>query len=348
MKKAHSFSLGLLAFATASGFAQETPLRLPPGPPAQPEKTVVFIASDYKNGGPMGVYRGFEEAAQKLGWQVRVEDGGGKKAAQAALLSKAIASRAQGIIIGGFDPNDFVNELAAARRNHVVLVGWHAAKDAGPTKDLFVNISTRPVDVAELAVDYVIRDAMTRHKPVGAVIFNDNQYAVANAKTDAMKKALETCAGYKGCKLLSIENIPISDAAQAIPAAVPKLAAAHGTEWTYSLAINDAYFDEINYPLVASKRTDIINVSAGDGSTKALGRIGAGVSRQAATIAEPIKLQGYQLADELNRAFAGAPPSGFQSKPILVTADLLKKTGSKGIEADLSFEAAYSAIWARK
>jgi ribose transport system substrate-binding protein len=180
---------------------------------------------------------------------------------------------------------------------------------------------------------------------VGVVIFNDNQFAVANAKTEAMRKGIEACQGYRGCRVLSVENIPISEAARAIPAAVPRLVSQYGMAWTYSLAINDAYFDEINYPLATLKRTDIVHVSAGDGSSKALGRIGAGVSQQAATVAEPIRLQGFQLADELNRAFAGAPPSGFQSAPILVTAERLKAAGAMGIEADAGSEAAYEAIW---
>jgi len=88
--------------------------------------------------------------------------------------------------------------------------------------------------------------------------------------------------------------------------------------------------------------------SAGDGSSKALGRIGSGVSQQVATVAEPLKMQGYQLADELNRALAGAPPSGFQTRPILVTSELLRATGNRGIEATSGFESAYSAIWSGK
>ena len=87
---------------------------------------------------------------------------------------------------------------------------------------------------------------------------------------------------------------------------------------------------------------------AGDGSAKALGRIGAGVSQQVATVAEPLKLQGYQLADELSRAFAGAAPSGFQAQPILVTTELLRLTGTRGVDASLGFEAAYGAIWSGK
>jgi ribose transport system substrate-binding protein len=337
-----------VSLVAASALAQGPLQTPPPGPAAQPAKTVVFIASDFKNGGVMGVYRGFEDATQKLGWQIRLEDGAGQKATQAARLAQAIAARPHGIVFGGFEPDDFMEQVAGARKSRIVLLGWHAAKEPGPTKELFVNVSTRPVDVAKMAADFVIQDAAAAQRPVGVVIFNDNQYAVANAKTGAMGKTIQACAGYAGCKLLSVENVLISDAATAMPVLVPKLAAVHGAAWTYSLAINDVYFDEINYPLLLAKRTDIHNVSAGDGSIKALGRIAAGVSQQVATVAEPLKLQGYQLADEFNRAFAAAPPSGFQSMPILVTTELLKATGNGGIESTLGFEAAYVAIWARK
>ena len=349
MRRAMRFFLGcLITVAIRSGWGLESHPAPPPGPSGQPGKTVVFIASDYKNGGVMGAYRGFEEAARKLGWQVRLQDGQGKRIVQATLLSQAVVGRPDGIVFGGFDPQDFIDHIAAARRRGIALVGWHAGKEPGPTSELFVNVTTRPADVAQLAVDYVLRDAIANRKPVGVVIFNDNQFAVANAKTEAMKKGIEACPGYRGCKVLAVENVPISDAAVAMPAVVPRLASVFGNAWTYSLAINDAYFDEINYPLIAVKRLDMVNVSAGDGSSKALSRIGAGVSRQAATVAEPIRLQGYQLADELNRAFAGAPPSGFQARPILVTPELLKSTGNKGIEADLGFEAAYERIWSKK
>lgn len=336
------------ALLAVSALAQSPFQTLPPGPPAQSGKTVAFIASDYRNGGVMGVYRGFEEAAQKLGWQVRLEDGRGQKTIQAALLTKVLATRPDGLVFGGFEPDDFADQIAQAKHNKTILLGWHAAQDPGPTKHLFVNVSTSPADVARLAAEFVIQDARARQRAVGVVIFNDNQYAVANAKTEAMKKTILACPGYQGCKVLAVENVLISQAAAAMPAVVPKLVAAHGAAWTYSLAINDVYFDEINYPLLLVKRTDILNVSAGDGSTKALGRIGAGISQQVATVAEPLKMQGYQLADELNRALAGAPPSGFQSKPILVTTGLIKATGSLGIEATLGFEAAYASIWGRK
>ena len=348
MTKRHRIFVACCALVAASALAQGALPTPPAGPLAQPAKNVVFIASDFKNGGVMGVYRGFEEASKKLGWQIRLEDGRGQRATQAALLTQVLAARPHGLVFGGFEPDDFAEQVALAKQRRIILLGWHAAQDPGPSKDLFVNVSTRPVDVAALAAEYVIQHARARQRPVGVVIFNDHQYAVANAKTEAMKKTIQACPGYQGCEVLAVENVLISQAATAMPVLVPKLLAAHGAAWTYSLAINDVYFDEINYPLLLAKRADILNVSAGDGSTKALGRIGAGVSQQVATVAEPLKMQGYQLADELNRALAGVPPSGFQSQPILVTTELLKASGSGGIEASLGFEAAYSAIWTGK
>jgi len=341
--------LPLIATLLAFHASAQEPWKGPPrGPVAQANKTVVFIASDYKNGGVIGVYRGFEQATAELGWTLTMLDGGGTKDKQAALLAKVVASRPDGIVFGGFDPDHFANHVAAAKRAKIVLVGWHAAKDPGPTKNLFVNVATYSVDVAKIAAEFVIRDAIANKKSVGVVIFNDNQYAVANAKTAAMKKTVEACQGHKACKVLAVENVLISDAANAIPSLVPKLNATHGAAWTYSLAINDVYFDFINYPLITAQRTDILNISAGDGSNKAFGRIGAGISQQAATVAEPLKMQGYQLADELNRAFAGEGPSGYVSKPILVTTKLLKETSEADIESKLGFEAAYSALWYKK
>ena len=51
----------------------------------------------------------------------------------------------------------------------------------------------------------------------------------------------------------------------------------------------------------------LFNISAGDGSTSAYQRIDSN-QYQYATIPEPLNLQGWQLIDELNRAFAGTKP----------------------------------------
>ena len=59
-------------------------------------------------------------------------------------------------------------------------------------------------------------------------------------------------------------------------------------------------------------------MAAGDGDAAEFKRV-RGEDYQAATVAEPLYLQGWQLVDELNRSLAGQPASGFLAEPGLVT-----------------------------
>jgi ribose transport system substrate-binding protein len=310
------------------------------GPLAQQGKKIVFISQDLRNGGITVVYRGFYMATLELGWDVAVVDGKGDPAVIRDKVEEAIRTQPDAIVFGGFQPDGtLANLIAAAKKKKIVLAGWHAAEEPGPTGDLFVNIATGSSSVVDMTVNYMIQTARGN---IGVIIFNDNRFAVANAKTKKMRELIAQCGR---CKLLSVENIPISDADKEVPKIVPYLDKTWGKQWTHTLAINDRYFDVINHPLDQVNRPDIRNIAAGDGSHIALGRIRDGRSQQIATVAEPPGIQGWQLADELNRAFAGKPPSGYVSKPILATTELLQRLGSTDVDAGIPYREAYKAIW---
>ncbi len=309
------------------------------GPKSQTGKRITFISQDFKNGGITAAYRGFFTASQALGWSVQVIDGKNDGAVISLALAEAIRTQQHAIVVGGFDASQYAEALASARSKHIVVAGWHAAGEPGPTKDLFVNISSASIDVATIAADYTIHSEPGK---IGVVIFNDERFAVANAKTLAIKKIIDACVR---CTVLAVENISISKVRTLIPEIVPKLNHAYGKAWTHTLAINDVYFDAINVPLVMIKRSDIRNISAGDGSSVALSRIRSNASQQVATVAEASQLQGWQLADELNRAFAGQAPSGYVSKPILVTGKRLQDLHGAEIDSDIPYKRAYLKIW---
>ncbi|BBF84658.1 ribose ABC transporter, periplasmic ribose-binding protein [Aquitalea magnusonii] len=310
------------------------------GPARQPgHYLVTYIAQDLRNGGIGGNYRAFASAARLLGWQIQVLDAQGDNLLLRKAFASAIASRSNGIILGGFEAASLSAELAQAQRAHIVLVGWHAAARPGVVPGLFYNISTDPQEVARSAANHVIQQS---RGSAGVVIFNDARFDIANSKTRYMQEQIQRCSG---CKLLAIENIPINSANQRMEGIVRQLNQRYGRQWTHTLAINDVYFDEMNYPLLHAGRADIRNISAGDGSSKAITRIRAGLSQQVATVAEPLGVQGWQLADEMNRAFANAKPSGYVSKPILLTRQLLQQLGNQEIDAGLPYQQAYRAIW---
>jgi ribose transport system substrate-binding protein len=309
-------------------------------PPSAGSKRVVFLAEDFRNGGITAVFRGFEEACRELDWTLSIVDGGGDKATIRRLFDEALRGGADAIVLGGFDESDIADRLAIAARRPPVLVGWHASSRIGPTPSLFANVSTDPATVADMAAAFVTEAAGAR--AAGVVIINDSRFDIANAKTQRMREALSRCAR---CELLAIEDIPISSAAKAVPAALERLQRRFGARWTHVLAINDVYMDSMHFPLQSLGRPDIVSIAAGDGSHTALSRIRSGRSQQLATIAEPTGQQGWQLADELWRAFTNQPPSGHVARPIAVTTEFLKKLGPHEVVDARPYRAEYRQQW---
>jgi ribose transport system substrate-binding protein len=324
---------GLIACSAGSAWGQVEP-------PAEGPRRVIFLAQDFRNGGITAVYRGFEEACRELGWTLRVINGGGDAATVRRLFDEAWQSGVDGIVLGGFDEADIVDRLTAPSRHAPVLVGWHASSRIGATAHLFANVSTDPAVVADMAAAFATQSSGTH---TGVVIFNDSRFDIANFKTARMRDALARCGK---CELLSIEDLPISAASKDMPAALERLQLRYGARWTHVLAINDVYIDSMYFPLAALGRRDVVAISAGDGSRTALSRIRSGRSQQLATVAEPTALQGWQLADELRRAFTGLPPSGVIAKPIAVTNELMLELGQQDIDATLPFRAEYRQQWA--
>ena len=309
------------------------------GPMRQAGKSVVYIAFDFRNGGISGAYRGLQEAARILGWRFTAVDAKGDGARLQPLFDDVLAQHPNAIILGGFGPELVQKQVEQAWAGKIVLAGWHAASLPGPAPGLFVNVTTDPAVVALSAARAIIDSTEER---IGIVLFNDSQFSVANLKMAVMKKAI---AGCDRCEILAVEDIPIARADELVETAVKADNAKFGHRWTHCLAINDIYFDNMNHALHAIGREDITGVAAGDGSARALGRIRSGRSRQLASVAEPLTLQGWQLADELNRAFAGAPPSGYVSSPIVVNEPLLSRLGDSPVDSTLPFKDRYQAIW---
>ena len=70
-----------------------------------------------------------------------------------------------------------------------------------------------------------------------------------------MREALSRCAN---CELLAVEDLPISNAAKDVPAALERLHRQFGKRWTHVLAINDIYLDSMHFPLQGLGRRDIV------------------------------------------------------------------------------------------
>lgn len=317
------------------------------GPKAVAGKTIVFVAADMKNGGILGVSKGVEEAGKAIGWTVRVIDGQGSVSGRTAALNQAMALKPSGIVVGGFDTTEQKTGFAAAAKAGIPLVGWNAGPKPGPDAagGLFANVTTTADDISEAAALWAVADSGGK---AGVVIFTDSQYSIAVYKAKAMEAVIKKCGG---CTVLSYEDSPIADSATRMPTLTTTLLQKFGDKWTHSLAINDLYFDFMGSSLkAAGKKGDGSPkaVSAGDGSEAAYQRIRA-KNYQGATVPGPLNMQGWQVVDELNRAFAKAPWSGYVPGVHLVTSENVNRDGgSKNIyDPENGYRDQYQRIWGK-
>ena len=310
------------------------------GPTAVPGKTIVYVAQTMTNPGVAGAAQGVRNAAAVIGWNVRVIDGGGTPAGIQAAMSEAVTLKPAGIVIGGFDPNSTSQQVSRANAAGIPLIGWHAVATPGPSKKprLFTNVTTRVDDVSAISARWIIAHS---NGHAGVVIITDASILFARSKSEVIKKELATCAGVK---LLAYENIPIPDASNRTPREISSLLSRFQGRWTHSAAINDLYFADAAPAFRAAGKPGSgppFNIGAGDGDPSAFQRINS-KQYQAATVPEPLNLQGWQIVDEFNRAFSGRPASGYVAPVHITTA--ANSHGATSWDPS-GYRAAYRKIW---
>ncbi|MEV0521496.1 substrate-binding domain-containing protein, partial [Nonomuraea sp. NPDC050405] len=310
------------------------------GPRAVPGRSIVYVAATMTNPGVAGTASAVTAAARSIGWKVRVIDGQGTPAGVRTAFGQAIALRPSGIVIGGFDPGSVAQQVRQADQAGITLVGWHATRSPGPSTNprLFANVTTRVEDVARLSAYWIIARS---GGGAGVVLFTDSSIPFAEYKARLIERTLLGCSGVT---LLARENIPLPDAGTRTAQEASSLLSRHGDRWTYSAAINDLYFADAAPALRAAGLPGggaPYAIGAGDGDPSAFERIRAR-QYQAATVPEPLGAQGHQIVDELNRAFAGAPPSGYVPPVHLTTA---ANVGAATSWDPPGYRAAYERIW---
>ena len=316
------------------------------GPTSAPKpdsgKKIVFLSGDEQNdiSHLYGVY--IKEAGAKLGWDVTVIDGKGSPTSWLAGMNQAIALKPDGIAMFA-DAASLQDPIKAGVSQGIKFVGLHAAGLPGPQPDLnlFVNIQEDPREIGKAEADWAIADS---NGTARVVILSHNEYAIAEVKSMATKAEIERCAG---CKVLDYVNSPASEAAQRQPQLTTSWVQRFGLP-LYATSVGDNDWD-FAVPVLRSGGVapDQAKLIAADGNRSAYDRIRKGDQYQVVTVSEPIELQAWQAVDELNRAFHGAPPSGFVQPPFLVTKDNIHAEGGdqNTFIPSNDYKKHYLAIW---
>ena len=315
------------------------------GPKAAKDKSIVYVSLTQNSSGNANSARGAEEAAGVLGWKFTLMDGKGTATGGADALAQAIALKPDAIILGSVSIENNKTLIQQANDAGIVVIGWHATDKPGPVADpkVFTNVGTDPWDIAYTAGEYAVVDS---NGTAQAEVISDRQYPIVVTKSDGIEKAIAECSG---CKLLSEDNAPFGEVPQRTPGLISSLLQRFGGNLGYILTFNEVYFD-FAVPTLKAAGIDPSApphlVAAGDGSESAYQRIRNG-QYQVATVPEPAVMHGWQLVDELNRAFNGEGPSGFVTKVHLVTKDNVDADGGdkNRFEPSNNYREHYKEIW---
>ncbi len=315
------------------------------GPAAQPDRSIVYVSADQRNGGAAGVGAGVEEAALAMGWEFTIIDGQGTVTGQNAAFSQAIALQPDGIVLGASDATVLQTLVQQAAQQGITVVGWHSAAQPGPQPalNLFSNITSDPVETASVTANYVIAET---NGEAQVAILTDSQYQIAIEKSETMRDEIERCPN---CTILAYDDTPLAEVSTRMSPLTTSYLQRFGNDIDWILGINDLYFD---FAAPALRAAGIPPsgppqfVSAGDGSVSAYERVRAG-DYQAATIPEPLNLHGWQVVDELNRAFAGEAASGYVTPVHLVTQENIEFDGGPQniFDPDNGYRDQYTMIW---
>lgn len=315
------------------------------GPKATRGKKIIVVASDLTNTGVLTVSQAIQQAAKVIGWKVDVLNGQGTTSGIEAALNSAIADKPSGIVDDGADITTIAGLLREASKAGEKVVAWNGGPVPGAVRSagVFYNVAVSAGLISKIAADYAIASSRGR---ANVVIFTDNEFAVAEAKANDMRADVKACTS---CRVIAYENTPIAQTATRVPPLTTALRSRFGTKWTYSLAINDNYYEAMGSALAESgvQPNDApVNISAGDGSPDAFQRIRTG-RYQAATVAAPLNLQGWQVVDEMNRGFARQKPDNFVASPrLIIKADIAYDGGPQDTYIpDNHYQERYKHIW---
>lgn len=311
------------------------------GPTLQKKKKIVYVARDYSDAGTAGVYNGMREALVGTAWQVLFIDCRGYCQGP-RIVKQALDMGAEGIVLAGVEIADMGDGLSEAKKAGVPVVGWHAGIKAGPMPGLFTNITNDPKEAAQIAALFGVTEANNK---AGIVIITDMSHSYSAAKSNALIETLKQC---EVCKILSVEDMPLLEMRKKFTPAIEGLVKRHGNKWTHVVAVNDVYFDMLERPdvkkLIAAN--NLRGIAAGDGSATAYKRIRQNTF-QIGSVPEPVNMQGWQIVDELNRAFSKVGPSGMATPIHLVSKQNLGYDGGNKDMFDPAndYREKYNSYW---
>ncbi|SMH32769.1 sugar ABC transporter substrate-binding protein [Mesorhizobium australicum] len=310
-----------------------------PGPTeavkAEGSKNIYVITCASQGIGCVRAANGVVEAGAVLGWDVRVIDGRGDPAAWNAGILSAVTAKADGIVLAAVPPMLVGDALAQAKAAGISVVSVFNPK---PEQADSVFAYVRPDHVAQgaLAADWVEADSGGTAK---IILVEDPIFPELVQRGAGFRESIASCGG---CEIVEAVESTLATMAQRLPGAVAA-ALSRRPDANYVIAPFDSNGFFANEGVRQAGRIGAVRVGSYEGDPQTIAAIRNG--EYAMTIADPAEWMGWQAADELVRAFAGAAPANVTVVDRLVDKDNAPTT--EGWLGDLDYKAEFRKLWGK-
>jgi ribose transport system substrate-binding protein len=326
------------------------------GPAAVRGKTVWFISCGENFEACHTMSASFTEAAQKLGWHVKVVDSKYQAATANNAIGQAIAARADGIVTAAFDCPQIKSGLLAARSAGVPVVNYAALdcddKSFGGGQPLFTATlntmgSTNTRDYYAERGRYNARFLSAKlaergaRNPTVLVVKNVDQVIHAVGWSAFDKEMATACPR---CKLVpvtwNVTGFP-NPATQIVKTALTAHPEAAAVAYDSDSFMSGGFASAIRQ----SGRGNLV-VCCGDGQVTGTQLIREGVVTATSLI--PYEYDVWATADTLNRIFSGAKPAALPNQGGgFVYVDARHHLPAKGaaIAVPVDFKTVRERVW---
>lgn len=325
--------------AVAAAEAKQTTKPPTTGPPIQPAKSVVLIPCGAQFEGCNNPIEAAKEAAEKIGWKVTVINPEGDPTKYSSSIRQAVASGADGIMLGAIDADVASAAIKEAKRAGVAVV-----VDLGVDPENIVDAVVPEEKIFESG-GYAMGGAMYLHNEDSAKIgyVTAREFGIIRAEQKGTEQFIADCEAAGGdCEDVAVENVTSSNVeAEGAQTTINMMRANTSINSVWSNA--DATTQIIAPPAESAGVTENSILGSFNANAANLNAIAAGSGWQKYDAGASEVWVGYACIDALNRAFAGEPQVDEGVRLKLFSEANAPSSGAW--EGDVDVPALYEKLW---
>ncbi|NED97440.1 sugar ABC transporter substrate-binding protein [Phytoactinopolyspora alkaliphila] len=306
------------------------------GPPAEPDKRIVWISCGLAAEGCNLPAEGAKEAAEALGWEIKIEDGQFSPSSYSQAIQEAIDQGVDGIVLNAISSEAVAEPVRRARQAGIVVGSFDSANT--PSDDgVSFEVNAQNAAQGEALASYLIWQSGGEARPF--LLFAPEFKAV----TEWLGAAKETFESCSSCQIVDERTMVASDAATSVPQVLIN-AKRQNPGMNVLVGPYDAALLQAVPSLEAAGVTSDLMIGSFNAISPTVQYIRDGLSE--ATVGPAMRWGAWAAMDNMNRVFAGQEPVE-QNVPfrLITSQNVDSLPADQPWDGDTDYRSSYQELW---